>query len=241
VTSLPPASDSPAEPASGPAGDGPAAPRDVHTEAVVDLLGALAYGELCAFERLAADAGLAPTMRDRAELARMAGAGIRGYDRLTAHLVERGVDPQEAMRPFVGPLDTFHDLTSPSDWLEGLVKAYVGDGISRDFYREIAAYLGDESTRDLVHEVLLDTDPADYVVDRVRAATAADPALNGRLALWARRLVGEALTQTQRAAVERDALIDLVSERGDLADLLSLLHRVTSAHTARMEALGLAN
>jgi hypothetical protein len=232
VPSLPPDDVDPAADASE---------RDIHTEAVVDLLGALAYGELCAFERLAADAGLAPTMRDRAELARMAGAGIRGYDRLTAHLVARGVDPQVAMRPFVGPLDTFHDLTAPSDWLEGLVKAYVGDGIARDFYREIAAYLGDEPTRDLVHEVLLDTDPADYVVQQVRAATAADPVLIGRLALWARRLVGEALTQTQRAAVERDALIDLVSERGDLADLLGLLHRVTSAHTARMEALGLAN
>ena len=27
-------------------------------------------------------------------------------------------------------LDTFHDLTAPADWLESLVKAYVGDGIA---------------------------------------------------------------------------------------------------------------
>ena len=27
------------------------------------------------------------------------------------------------------------------DWLEGLVKAYVGDGIAPDFYREIATYV----------------------------------------------------------------------------------------------------
>ncbi|GAA4966885.1 hypothetical protein GCM10023238_38440 [Streptomyces heliomycini] len=33
--------------------------------AVVDLLGALAYGELAAFERLAEDAKLAPTLADR--------------------------------------------------------------------------------------------------------------------------------------------------------------------------------
>jgi hypothetical protein len=215
--------------------------RDVHAEAVVDLLGALAYGELCAFERLAADAGLAPTLADKAELARMAATEMRNFDALSAHLQERGVDPEVAMRPFVGPLDTFHDLTQPSTWLEGLVKAYVGDGIARDFYREIASYLDDEPTRRLVQEALVDTDPAAFVVDRVRAAIAADSTLAGRLALWARRLVGEALTQTQRAAVERDALIDLVSARGDLADLLALMTRVTAAHTARMEALGLAS
>jgi hypothetical protein len=215
--------------------------RDIHAEAIVDLLGALAYGELCAFERLAADSGLAPTLADRAQLALMAGAAMGHYELLTAHLASVGVDPQEAMAPFVGPVDTFHELTQPSSWLEGLVKAYVGDGIARDFYREVAAYLGDEATRDLVQRVVAGGDPAAFVVERVRAAIAADPTLSGRLALWARRLVGEALTQTQRAAVERDALIDLVSERGDLADLLALMTRVTAAHSARMEALGLAS
>lgn len=215
--------------------------RDIHAEAVVDLLGALAYGELCAFERLAADSGLAPTLADRAQLALMAGAAMGHYELLTAHLTSVGVDPQEAMAPFVGPVDTFHELTQPSSWLEGLVKAYVGDGIARDFYREVAAYLGDEPTRDLVQRVVEGGDPAAFVVERVRAAIAADRTLAGRLALWARRLVGEALTQTQRAAVERDALIDLVSERGDLADLLALMTRVTAAHSARMEALGLAS
>lgn len=39
--------------------------------AVVDLLGVLACGELLAFERLAHDAALAPTIEDKAELARM--------------------------------------------------------------------------------------------------------------------------------------------------------------------------
>ena len=44
--------------------------------------------------------------------------------------------------------DEFHAHTAPSDWYEGLVKAFVGDSLARDFYREIAAYL-DADTRDL--------------------------------------------------------------------------------------------
>ena len=49
-----------------------------------------------------------------------------------------GVDPEEAMAPFVAPIDAFHERTRPTGWLEGLVKAYVGDGIATDFYREIS-------------------------------------------------------------------------------------------------------
>ena len=40
--------------------------------AVDDLLGALAYGELTAFERLADDAAFAPTISDKAAVAGMA-------------------------------------------------------------------------------------------------------------------------------------------------------------------------
>ena len=42
--------------------------------AVVDLLAVLAYGELMAFERLAADAAMAPTVADKSALAGMATA-----------------------------------------------------------------------------------------------------------------------------------------------------------------------
>ena len=42
-----------------------------------------------------------------------------------------------------------YEHTSPADWFESLVKAYVGDGLANDFYREIAAFL-DADTRDLV-------------------------------------------------------------------------------------------
>ena len=45
--------------------------------------------------------------------------------------------------PFVAAIDEFHARTAPSDWLEGLVKAYVGDGIAVDFCRAVAELLDD--------------------------------------------------------------------------------------------------
>jgi hypothetical protein len=212
--------------------------------AVVDLLGALAYGELTAFERLADDASFAPTVADKAALAAMAVAEYNHFALLQARLQEMGASPEDAMEPFMPALEAFHERTAPSDWLEGLVKAYVGDGIATDFYREVSAYL-DASTRDLVLGVLEDTGHATFVVDRVRAAIEAEPRLAGRLALWGRRLVGEAPRQAPRVAAERDAraalLVGGTPHRGaDLAAVGRMFARLTENHTRRMASLGLS-
>lgn len=214
-----------------------------YREAVVDLLGVIAYGEISAFERLAEDAKLAPSLQDKVALAAMASAQFEKVGPLHTRITELGADPFVAMAPFRQPLDQFHSHTAPTDWLEGLVKAYVGDGLANDFFREIAAYL-DPATRDLVVSSVEDSGHAAFVVDRVRQVIAADPPLGGRLALWGRRLMGEALTQAQRVVAERDALSALVAggvDRPglDLAAIGRMFTRLTERHAERMGELGL--
>jgi hypothetical protein len=213
-------------------------------QAVVDLFGALAYGELTAFYRLAADAELAPSLETKAALARMAVVEFGHFERLVERMRALGADPERAMEPFVAPFDAFHERTAPSDWLEGLVKAYVGDGIAGDFYREIAALLDPES-KSLVDRVLSDAGQGEFIVETVRKAIAENPKVAGRLALWARRLVGEALSQGQRVAADRDALIALMVGAGsapgaDLAEISRMFGRLTDSHTRRMGRLGLS-
>ncbi|MGY1693444.1 ferritin-like fold-containing protein [Geodermatophilus sp. SYSU D00814] len=209
------------------------------SRAVVDLLGVLAYAELTAFDRLAEDARLAPTLEGRAALARMAAAEMGHHDRLAARLRELGADPAVAMAPFVPALDGFHEGTRPRTWLEGLVKAYVGDGLAADFYREIAGFLP-EPDRSLILEVLADTGHAEFAVREVRAALRSQRALAGRLALWGRRLVGEAISQSQAVIAEREGLAQLIMEgTGDLTGIARLVDRITAAHTERMRTLGL--
>lgn len=207
---------------------------------VLDLLGVLCYGQLVAFERIAADAALAPTIPDREAIAAMAVTEFALHERLRAYLVERGLDPLELQAPFVAPLTAFHDSTRPADWLEGLVKVVVGDAITRDFYREVASTVGEESTRETLLSVLGESAATEWATERIRRAIAEEPVVGGRLALWARRLVGEALVQAQRVAVDRDALTALlVGGVGDIAAIGRLLVRLADAHTLRMEALGL--
>jgi hypothetical protein len=214
-----------------------------YREAVVDLLAAIAYGEISAFERLAEDARMAPNLPDKLAVAKMAAHELGHVELLQNRIAELGDDPYTAMAPFQQALDQFHEHTAPSDWFEGLVKAYVGDGLAADFYREIAAYL-DPRTRDVVIASLADSGHAEFVVDRVQAAIAEDPRLAGRLALWGRRLMGEALTQAQRVAGERDALSALLAggvDRPalDLAAIGRMFARITELHAERMTKLGL--
>ncbi|WP_460776227.1 ferritin-like fold-containing protein [Nocardiopsis nanhaiensis] len=220
---------------------------------VIDLLGLLAYAELGSFFRLADDAGLAPSLRTKGQLAGLAATEQSHYQALRDRLVELGVDPEEAMAPFVTPLDAWHERTEPQSWLESLVKTYVGDGIAGDFYRKVGE-LADEGTRSLVVDVLAETSRAEFVAGQVRAALDEDPKLAGRLSLWARRLVGEALSQAQSVAVERPQLAALLardtqvradegagdSGLGDLAAVSRMFASLTEGHAARLSAMGLA-
>ena len=210
------------------------------TEAIVDLLGALAYAELCAFDRLAEDSRRAPTLASRAHMSRMAALELGHHDLLVGRLGELGADPTAAMTPFVAALETYHRLTTPSTWLESVVKAYVGDGMAADFYREVAQFV-DVQTRELIDGVLTQGGRAEFAVSEVHSAVAENPATRGRLSLWARRLVGEAISQTQHVLADRDALmVLLMTGAADLTGVAGLIARITDRHEERMAALGLS-
>ena len=209
--------------------------------AITDLLGAIAYGEISACERLTEDAGRAPSLGDKVELLQLAHAQFAKVGPMIAALRELGADADEAMAPFQAPIDAFHAHTAPSDWWESLVKAYVGDNLVRDFYREFAVHL-DDRTRSIIESTLVE-DRSEFVVDRVRAGIEADHRIAGRMALWGRRIMGEALTQTQRVAAERDSLSEVLAGDVigslDLASIAEMFGRITQRHIERMGKLGL--
>ena len=205
---------------------------------VIDLLGLIGAGELFAFETLARDSALATQLDAKASLGEIACREFGHFGEVVERLREMGADA------YLPIMSEFHNKTAPRDLLEGLLKAYVGDGIAADFGREIAAFV-DPETREFLDGVLSESGQAEFVVPYVQQALAEDPGSAGRLALWGRRLMGEALAQAQRVAADRPDLAELVVGGPDqsgagLAEFAQMLARMTQSHSDRMRSLGLS-
>jgi hypothetical protein len=211
---------------------------------VNELFSLLAYGEVAAFYRLTDEARMAPDLRGRINMARMAAAEMGHYDVVRDTLEARGVDVLAAMAPYAPALERYHRLTMPSTWLEALVKTYVGDAMAADLYLAIAGSLPEE-VAEMVREVLAETGHSQFVVAEVRAAVTASSRQRSRLALWSRRLLGEAITQAQFVLADHDELVDLVLAGADpagggLGQLTEFYDRLQRTHDDRMRQLGLA-
>ncbi len=204
-----------------------------------ELFALLAYGEVAAFYRLTDEARMAPDLRGRINMARMAAAEMGHYELLRSTLEARGVDVLAAMTRYAPALEQYHRLTTPSTWLEALVKTYVGDAMAADLYLAIAGSLPDE-VADVVRAVLAETVHSQFVVAEVRSAVNSSGRQRSRLALWSRRLLGEAITQAQYVLADRDELVDLVLAGGGLGQVTDLFDRLQRTHNDRMQQLGVA-
>ena len=215
----------------------PAAPAE--HPGINELFALLAYGELAAFYRLTDEARMSPDLRGRINMARMAAAEMGHFAMLQETLQARGVDVLPAMTRYAPALEQYHRLTTPSTWLEALVKTYVGDALAADLYLAIADSLPAEIA-DVVRAVLAETGHSQFVVAEVRSAVTASGRQRSRLALWSRRLLGEAITQAQYVLADHDELVDLVLAGGGLGQITDFFDQLQKTHDERMRELGLA-
>jgi hypothetical protein len=111
--------------------------------------------------------------------------------------------------------------------------------MAADLYLAIAGSLPAE-VADVVRSVLAETVHSQFVVAEVVTAVNSSGRQRSRLALWARRLLGEAITQAQYVLAERDELVDLVLAGGGIGQITDLYERLQRTHSERMHHLGLA-
>lgn len=214
--------------------------------ASVDLLGAVAYGALTAFTRLAADAALAPDLTGRAEMAALAAVEMAHVERVRAHLAARGVDLVTAMAPFAAVLDAFAARTASRDWGEALVGAYVGRTLAVDLVAATGAVGSDgEDDGGEAAELLRGPDAGreaagesgfDAFAERAVAELLADERTRAKLALWGRRLLGETLAAAAEALDAHPATSSALlggTSRG------AVFKALKSRHSRRLHALGL--
>jgi hypothetical protein len=220
-----------------------------YTPDPIKFLGQLAYLQLSNFEILTNEIKYSPSMTDKAELSECAARAFDEYRAIARKLEHEGVQVTEAMEPFKERINNFHSLTKGIDWYENILKVYLVTGLLDDFYVRLAVGLNPLLRADIEKAL------ADKTIDRfakrvLLAAMAENPQLASRLALWGRRIMGEALLELRAAfdnrklaGVARTRALSAEEERRVNLDSYSklepLITELIGAHSLRMDAIGL--
>ena len=207
--------------------------------ATVELLGALTYAQLRAFEATARAVRVAPDARAADAVASFAVREFEAYrglhDCLTGltDLVDAVVSRQRAR------IDEYFDgVPTGVDWLSACTFFAAGLPLAGDFVSEIAPFL-DEPTREVVLGALTRRGSfVEYATAQVVARVGEDPATRDHARHLVADITGKALTQFQAAITDTDALEVLLGEDPDDRRVREVAMRVLDAHRRRMHALG---
>ncbi|MFM6939365.1 MAG: ferritin-like fold-containing protein [Rhodoluna sp.] len=213
------------------------------------FLGQLAYLQLSQFEILTNELKFSPKTQYKAELSEAAAKSFEKYRAISKKLAGLGVDPTDAMDPYVERIETFHSRTTGNSWHESIIKVYLVSGLLDDFYRRLAIGL-EPALRADVEKALNDKKFETFAKNVLLESMAADDQLASNLALWGRRLMGDVLLELRGAFDNRKLAgypktkkLTAIEER-DLnlaaySKIEPLISELIGAHTIRMDALGL--
>jgi hypothetical protein len=210
--------------------------------AIVELLGALTYGQLRAFEAAARTVAVAPDARS-ADL--VAAVAVREYDSYVAlrdHLTSRtelAVPVMDRQKPH---FDAYFDRAPLGDWFGACVFFALGLPIAEDFCRAVAPAL-DDATAEVIRAAL---DKREFVQGAIAqlAGLLVDDEARERARSLTADLLGRALTSYQGVVTDTDALKVLLA--ADTADgetgeqrVKRLAIEVMGGHRRRAIELGL--
>lgn len=199
--------------------------------ALVQVLGAVAYGELKAYEQAQADLEAAADEESRRRFSRVAAEERRHYEGFVSRLEAMGADPDRAMRPYRVALDRYHTGV-PSDTLSGAVFDYLGKGVADDLLTWLRKVV-DGDTAAFIDTVIADeTEHEAAVAADVRAVLDTTPGGRARAARAARQMVIHMLWSGRDKPAPMTAFLCVGRP-------VELLGGLLAGHVRRMRAIGL--
>ena len=200
--------------------------------ALIQVLGAVAYGEWKAYEGAKAEAASTddPVLRRRHRT--VAAEELRHHKGFVARLEAMGADPERAMRPFRRPLDRYHGRLEP-DPVADAVFSYLGEGVADDLLHWLREVVDDE-TAAFIDGVIEDEvgHEADAAAD-LRELLDTAPGARARATRAARRMLLHMAWSGRTGAAPLTAFLRL----GRPEELVRVL---LDGHVRRMRAVGLA-
>ena len=211
--------------------------------ATVELLGALAYGQLRSFAALACTVGVAPDASAADALAERAVREHAGYRRLRDHLATRTELSTAVMDRQKPRFDTYFDRAPLESWFGACVFFALGLPIAADFTRWITPAL-DSDTAAVLTQVVDERAPLQEDASHRLAELLVGEAERERARRLTADLVGRALTGFQTVVADSDALKVLLTTgpgEGQTGEqrVKELAVSIMTGHHRRVIALGL--
>jgi rubrerythrin len=199
--------------------------------ALVQVIGAVAYGELKAYEGAKAAAAEAPDESSRRWMRKVAAEELRHHKGFLARLRAMGADPERAMRPYREVLDRYH-AANPGDEVTRAMFDYLGEGVADDLLNwlrnvvdaETAAFIDTVIEDEVGHE--------SAAAAELRGLLERDPGARGRAARASRLMLAHMLWSGRDKAAPMSAFLR-VGQPG------RLLGALIAGHVRRMRAIGL--
>ena len=200
--------------------------------ALIQVLGAVAYGEQKAYEGAKAEAAAATDEAARRRFRKIAAEELRHHKGFVARLEALGADPERAMRPYRAALDEYHARDAVGDPVRDAVVGFLGEGVADDLLQwlrqvvddDTAAFIDTVIADEVEHEALAAAD--------LRAALEDTPGGRRAAARASREMLVHMLWSGRRSATPMAAFLRL----GRSPQLLGAL---LGGHARRMRAIGL--
>jgi DNA-binding ferritin-like protein (Dps family) len=162
--------------------------------ALIQVLGAVAYGELKAYEGAKARAAETSDEAERKVWRTIAAEELRHHKGFVRHLEALGADPERAMRPYRASLDDFHAQPPEEDPVVAAVCSLLGEGIAADMLLWLREVVDDDAAR-FIDTVLEDeVGHEGRAAAELRALIEREPNGKQRAARGARRMLAKMLT-----------------------------------------------
>jgi rubrerythrin len=197
--------------------------------ALIEVLGAVAYGERKAYEQARARAEQEVDEEQRRTWRKVAAEELRHYKGFVRRLEALGADPDAAMRPYGRALDRYHASTAGSA-LQEAVFAYLGEGIADDLLGWLRT-VADPETAAFVETVIADEEGHEArATAELRAMLDADPRRRLEAAGAALRMLGRMVASGQGSYAPFGAFLRLGWPH-------ELLGRLAGGYLRRLRAL----
>lgn len=165
-------------------------------------------------------------------------------EEIEALIVKGGASEMDLQAEIRDRLDLLVQRTEGLGWHEDLMRIYIVFGILEDSLQQVAKGLS-PAKRIKIETLMLDNSLQSFCQDELEKAIAENPEITGRLAMFGRMVVADALLEV-RDSVSLDALLpdprptdptELAREQFRVLEPFT--SELISEHTLRMDRLGL--